>query len=255
MERSGLSRPLTGIFVLLVMLCSIAAAQGPRLDFEQNRWDFGRVKQGKILTHVFEFRNSGDQPLKITRVRSTCGCTAALLSKRELAPGEKGEVKVTFNTRGYGGRLSKYIVIESNDTKQPRVQLTVAVAIDVPPQPKIQLSWYSKDVGLLLEGEPVEAEVTIKNEGELELEVAMSHQSAVFFRGRRKISQLKIPSGKEIEIRMTITPRKNRGLLREYVLLKTNDPQRSNMSLYVSGYLVTRAQLGELFRKYGDEIK
>jgi hypothetical protein len=43
--------------------------------------------------------------------------------------------------------------------------------------------------------------------------------------------------------------------LREYVLLKTNDPQRPNLSLYVSGYIVTRAQLKELFRKHKDVLK
>lgn len=255
MRRCRHARQIAGVAALLLIFCASVFAKGPLLKIDEARWDFGQVKQGKVLTHVFIFRNSGDETLKINRVRSTCGCTAALLSKKELAPGEQGEVKVTFNTRGYGGQLSKYIVIESNDPQQPRQQITVSAAIDVPPRPQIQLAWYSKDMGLLLEGEPVDVSVAVKNTGELELETAFSHQSAVFFLGKRKIDQLKIPAGDEVELRMIITPRKNSGLLREYVLLKTNDPQRPNLSVYVSGYMVTKAQLAELFRKHKDLIK
>ena len=45
------------------------------------------------------------------------------------------------------------------------------------------------------------------------------------------------------------------GLIREYVLLKTNDPQRSNLSIYLSGYILTKDQLQDLYDKYQDIIR
>ena len=119
-------------FVVIVSFCLflflgyfLLGGSGPKIKFEENSLDFGRVKQGKILTHVFIFNNTGDAPLIIKRVRTSCGCTAALVSEKEIAPGGKGEIKVSFNTRGFEGKVNKYVYVETNDSQQPRVQLTV----------------------------------------------------------------------------------------------------------------------------------
>jgi len=244
---------LVGFFTFVSIL---AANKGPVLKFEKEMWDFGSVKQGKILTHVFKFRNDGDAILAVKRVRTSCGCTAALVSKKEIPPGKQGEIKVTFNTRGYEGRVSKFIYIESNDPQESKKQLTVSALINVPPRPKISLDRYSIDLGLFLQSEDIETEAKIKNTGELELEVEFSHKSASFHIDNKKApTPLKIPAGKEVEVRIKIIPRQKVGLMREYVLLKTNDPMRPNLSFYISGYIVTKIQLQQLFKKYKNEIK
>ena len=244
---------LVGIFTFVSIL---AASKGPVLKFEKEMWDFGRVKQGKILTHVFKFRNNGDATLAVKRVRTSCGCTAALVSNKKILPGQQGEIKVTFNTRGYGGRVSKFIYIESNDSQESKKQLTVSATINVPPRPKISLDRYSIDLGLFLQSEDIETEAKIKNTGELELEVEFSHKSASFYIGNKKVpTPLKVPAGKDVEVRIKIIPRQKVGLMREYVLLKTNDPMRPNLSFYISGYIVTKIQLQQLFKKYKDAIK
>lgn len=244
---------LIGIFTFISIL---AANKGPALKFEKEMWDFGKVKQGKILTHVFKFRNDGDATLVVKQVKTSCGCTAALVSKKEIPPGKQGEIKVTFNTRGFAGRVSKFIYIESNDPKESKKQLTVSASINVPPRPRISLDRYSIDLGLFLQSEDIETKVKIKNTGELELEVEFSHKSASFYMGNKKVpTPLKIPAGKEVEVRIKIIPRQKIGLMREYVLFKTNDPMRPNLSFYISGYIVTKVQLRQLFKKYKDEIK
>lgn len=253
MNRSGI---LFLVFFLLVAGNLVLAYKSPEIQFDKEVWDFGQTKQGKILTHVFTFKNVGDSLLKIERVRTSCGCAAALVTKKEIKPGGNGEIEVTFNTTGYGGKVSKYVYVESNDQKQPNTQLTVEASIEIPPRPQIDLDRYSVDTGLILETEDIQIQARIKNNGELELSVEMSHNSTSFFVGGKEInSKIKIPAGKEVEVEMTISPRRKVGLIREYVLFKTNDPMRPNLSFYVSGYIVTKAQLKELFDKHKDNLK
>jgi hypothetical protein len=245
-----------GIALLFGSVGLMAAEKQPALKFNEIKWDFGQIKQGKILTHVFKFQNEGDAPLLIHNVRTSCGCAAALISSREIPPGKSGEIKVTFNTKGYEGRQTKFVYVDSNDPQESKAQLVVSASIDVPPRPRIDVDRYSIELGLLLESEDIETLSRIRNTGELELTVEMSNRNATFFEGRQEISSpLKIASGKEIEVKMQIKPRKTQGLIREYILLKTNDPQRPNLSLYVSGYIVTENQLKDLFTRYKDKLK
>lgn len=237
--------------LILASTCLLSADLDSTLKFKENSWDFGRTKQGKTLTHVFKFTNTGTDILKIARVTSSCGCTAALVSKESLSPGEDGEIKVTFNTVGYEGEVTKYIFIETNDTADPRKQISVSASIDVPPRPKVELDTYSIDLGLVLEGDTLTADTKIKNRGELELTVSLNHRDAKFFRkGKPVEAALKIPSKKEENIEIKIPSTQRKGLIREYVLLQTNDSTRPNLSLYISGYIVSREQLKELFSKY-----
>lgn len=240
------------ILICLLFLGSFPFAdKGPKIKFKEESKNFGKIDQGKVLTHVFVFSNLGDSNLTIKKVSTTCGCTAALISDKNIAPGKKGEIKVTFNTRGLGGKMTKYIYVESNDPKQPRRQLTVIADIKVPPQPKINLDHYNLELGLFLNSEEVSAKTKIQNKGERELTVNCAHRNAAFFSNGREISfPLKIPAKGEKEIEIKLPPRKKTGVIREYILIRSNDRSRPTLSLYLSGYVVTKKQLKELFAKY-----
>lgn len=248
-----------GAFVLAFLFCTVGfllTEKGPKIEFNEESWDFGKLKEGEVLTHVFVFKNVGDSPLIINKVRTSCGCTAALVSEKKIEPGQQGEIKATLNTKGYAGDVAKYIYIETNDPSQPMKQLTISAAIDVPPRPKIELDNYSLDLGLILEGEEIQALSNIKNSGELELSVTLAHKDASFFQANKKISSpLKIAAGREADVEIKMPPRNRVGLIREYILMKSNDPLRPNLSLYLSGYIVTKKQLIELFKKYKDIIE
>jgi hypothetical protein len=236
---------------ILTGLSGLFAQEGPKVKFQEEKWDFGKVKEGQVKTHVFVFDNAGDAPLLIKRVRTSCGCAAALISDKNVDPGKGGELKVTLNSRGYEGNIAKYIYVETNDRNQPVKQLQISATIEVPPKPRIDLDRYSVDSGLILEGEPIPAKALIKNRGEKELRVSFSHRDATYLhRGKPVDSELRIAAGKEAEVEIVIPPRPKKGLIREYILLKSNDTRRPNLSLYVSGYIVTKKQLKELFDKY-----
>ncbi len=242
------------VLILACLLFSagpIFAGKGPKIKFREESKDFGKMKQGKVLTHTFVFKNEGDEILKIKKVTTSCGCTAALLSKKEIAPGAEGEIKLTFNTKGFQGKNTKYIDVESNDPAQPRKRLIVTAEIEVPPRPRIFLDRYAIDLGLILENEEIQARTIIKNRGELELRVNCTHKRASFFSGGEKITfPLKIAAGKEAEVEIRIPPGKRKGVMREYVIIKSNDPMKPNSSLYQSGYITTKQQLKELYAKY-----
>ena len=228
-----------------------APGKKPAVKFNQESWDFGKIKQGEILNYEFIFKNEGDAALKVEKVETSCGCTAALVSSNNLEPGQEGKIKATFDSRGYAGKVVKYIFFESNDPDSPRTELKISAEIEVPPQPRIELDRYNIDLGLSLEGEDAGGRFVVKNAGELELKLELSHQDITFFAGGKQVQgPMKLAAGKSAEVEFKFPVQNRVGMLRDYVLLRSNDPVRSTLSLYVSRYVVTRKELKDLFQKY-----
>jgi len=245
-----------GLTILLILGSPALEAAQPRITFRDTVRDFGRVKAGEILSHEFVFTNEGDATLLIKKVTTTCGCAAALLSDERLDPGKQGKIEVKFDTRGFGGRVGKYIFVDSNDPRQGRVQLEVTADIEVPPSPKIEINPYNHDAGLIVAGEELRAPLQVMNKGELELRVEFNHRNAAFFvAGKTAPSPLKIAAGKETSVEIRIPTRDRMGTVREYILIKSNDPMRSTLSLYLTGYIISKEQLKELFIKYKDILR
>ena len=88
-----------------------AAAQ---LAAAQTEHDFGTVRAGAVIRHTFAFTNEGGAPLLITDARSTCGCTVADYPAEPIAPGERGEIAVSFDTKNKSGYQRKPVVITAN---------------------------------------------------------------------------------------------------------------------------------------------
>ncbi|MFL5730240.1 MAG: DUF1573 domain-containing protein [Cytophagaceae bacterium] len=99
---------------------------GPVISFAEKSFDFGDIKQGSIVSHIFKFKNSGNAPLIIKDVKSTCGCTIPEFSKGPIMPGAEGEISVTFNSLGKQGINNKSVQVESN---APPVLLGIRVNV------------------------------------------------------------------------------------------------------------------------------
>lgn len=95
------------------------------IEFTKDIYDFSEITQNATVTHVFDFKNTGNYPLIISNVRTTCGCTVPTFPKGEpIAPGEVKQLTVKFNSRGKLGRQRKVITIYSNaDNAQSTVTL------------------------------------------------------------------------------------------------------------------------------------
>jgi len=104
----------------------ITTAHKPLIHFENPDFNFGKVYKGENVEHIYQFENKGNDTLKITRVKPSCGCTAAVLTNNTIPPGETGEIKATFKTASYGGKIKKSITVSSNDPDTPRQKLTIS---------------------------------------------------------------------------------------------------------------------------------
>jgi hypothetical protein len=104
------------IALIIFTLCSnISFSQAAKIEFsaKENTIDYGRVTKGSDSgIRVFEFTNTGDAPLIITNVLSTCGCTVPTKPEAPIMPGKKGKIEVKYNMAT--GPIRKTITVESN---------------------------------------------------------------------------------------------------------------------------------------------
>ncbi len=84
-------------------------------------FDYGTIKQGESVEHAFTFTSAGNEPLIITQAQGSCGCTVPEWPKHPMKKGEKGVIKVTFNSAGKMGLQDKTITITSNAGEAPVV--------------------------------------------------------------------------------------------------------------------------------------
>lgn len=94
------------------------------ITFDESMFDFGTLTDGEQVEHVFKFANTSNKPLTITNARGSCGCTVPEWPKEPIAPGEKGEIKVKFNSKGKKGKQTKTVTITAN-TIPANTQLTI----------------------------------------------------------------------------------------------------------------------------------
>ena len=82
--------------------------------FDTEVHDFGTVKEGVQAEHTFKFTNTGKEPLVITNVQASCGCTTPTWSKEPIKPGAQGSVTAIYNSKGRPGNFNKAVTVTSN---------------------------------------------------------------------------------------------------------------------------------------------
>lgn len=86
----------------------------PIISLGNDIYDFGVVKEGEEVKHVYEFTNTGKSPLIIANVSASCGCTTPEYSQHPINPGEKGSITVVFDSQNQVGKQQKIITVLSN---------------------------------------------------------------------------------------------------------------------------------------------
>ncbi len=100
------------------------------LSLTETEFDFGKIPQGKPVTHVFEFKNIGTTPLSLDNVQASCGCTTPEWNKDVVAPGATSKITVGYNAQNegtfakpvtvtYNGNQTKQIIIKGDVWKTP----------------------------------------------------------------------------------------------------------------------------------------
>jgi len=122
------------LFFILLTAVSTSAQKGElsraKISFSETMWDFGYVPKTGRVSHTYQIKNIGQDTLIIVKVRTTCGCTTAPLSKQRIAPNQTADMKVIFNpTKIVVGETTKKVQVISNDPANPfaEVQFTAKI--------------------------------------------------------------------------------------------------------------------------------
>ena len=104
------------IVMTLLLICGMTSAMAQEIKFDKLTHNFGTFSEkDPVVTCVFTFTNVGDAPLVINQAVASCGCTVPEYTKTPIKPGEKGEIKVTYNGTGkFPGHFKKSITVRTN---------------------------------------------------------------------------------------------------------------------------------------------
>jgi len=106
-------KKIFSLFVALFVLVAVSYAQKGVMKFAKETHDFGKIEQGKPATHVFEFKNTGTDPIIINDAQASCGCTKPSFSREPVMPGKTGTISATYNAAA-AGQFTKTVTVTSN---------------------------------------------------------------------------------------------------------------------------------------------
>ena len=113
--------------VIVITGCSASGLNAPRIELSAKSFDLGDINpdEGKRV-ETFFVKNTGDAPLNIISVSTSCGCTEAEVESEEILPGEQTALTVTYDPSvhpGLVGKIERVVYIKSNDPLQKEVEL------------------------------------------------------------------------------------------------------------------------------------
>ncbi|MEY2963915.1 MAG: hypothetical protein RL754_1176 [Bacteroidota bacterium] len=114
---------ILGLFAF-TMNAQDQAASKAEIKFEKNAHNFGQIEKGGDGTYEFKFKNEGTEPLVLSSVRASCGCTTPSWTREPIAPGAEGSIKVKYDTNRMGA-FNKTITVQSNASNQSTIILKI----------------------------------------------------------------------------------------------------------------------------------
>lgn len=104
------------LFMGLMALSLQAQEKMAKIQFKAETVDYGLIEKGSDGIRVFEFTNTGEVPLIISKVSSSCGCTIPKKPEQPILPGQTGEIQVKYDTNRVGPIRKAITVISNADT-------------------------------------------------------------------------------------------------------------------------------------------
>ena len=119
------------LFVGMLGFTLTAQDKAAKIEFKSETVDYGEIAKGTDGVRVFEFTNTGDAPLIISKVSSSCGCTIPKKPEAPILPGATGEIQVKYDTNRVGPIRKAITVISNADT--PTIVLKIKGEIKAEP--------------------------------------------------------------------------------------------------------------------------
>ena len=114
---------ITILFIGLISFTINAQDKVAKIKFKTDTVDYGTIEKGADGLRIFEFTNTGDAPLIVSKVTSSCGCTVPKWSQDPILPGKTGEIQVKYDTNRVNPIRKTITVISNADT--PTVALKI----------------------------------------------------------------------------------------------------------------------------------
>ena len=111
------------LFISIVSFGAFAQDKMAKIEFKETTIDYGTIEKGADGVRTFEFTNTGDAPLIISKVNSSCGCTVPKKPDGPIMPGEMGEIQVKYDTKRVMP-IRKTITVLSN-AETPTIALKI----------------------------------------------------------------------------------------------------------------------------------
>ena len=142
---------------LLVSILTLRSKGNPDLAFPNGTYhDFGTINEGELVNYEFIFKNNGNSNLRITEIKTGCGCTSAKITEKVLSPGKEGKVLVSYKGRPTPKRETLPVWLITNDPKKPIAELMLTGNV----QKKV--FWYPKTVSFFADNKNAVQTKTVK---------------------------------------------------------------------------------------------
>jgi len=224
-----------GFFTVLMLLaiCCGAAYAAPKLVVEEPAFDFGEILKGDQVKHVFKISNGGDAPLTIEKVKTSCGCTAALLSEKVLAPGQAADVKTNFDSTRFQGAIHKTVYLTTDDPDQPEYKLYLTGKV----HPLLKVEPDPLRLGMLTPGKAVEEKVKITNYGKMKVRLLKVTETSKDIEA--KVSAKEVLPGQSVDVLIKATPAAGAERVGGYVVILT-DSNTERITIQVYGKVAAK---------------
>jgi len=223
---------LNRLLFLLFLLAPVSAlaVAAPQLTTDEPLFDFGTVMKGEKVEHTFVFRNSGTAPLLIDRVKSSCSCTASLVSEKEIPVGGSGSVQAVFDSSRFRGRIHKTLYLYSNDPQRPSVEFQLQGEVVLP----LQATPSSLGFGVIAIGAQAQLPVLLKNVGLAPLRIVTVRSTNPDVQVDWN-QEAELPVAGEISLSVTARPTvSTRNLLGKIIIL-TDQPELGEIEIGING--------------------
>jgi hypothetical protein len=92
----------------------VAGGKTTSAKFDETSYDWGTIAEGEKMTHIFKFKNTGENDMIISDAHGSCGCTVPEWPKEPIKPGKSSQIKVIFDSKGKAGDQSKSVTLTAN---------------------------------------------------------------------------------------------------------------------------------------------
>jgi hypothetical protein len=244
-------------------LLSVSMYAQASIKISKDAHDFGSIEEGTQASFTFEITNTGNQPLVISNVAPSCGCTTPEWTRDPIQPGEKGKIMATYNSQGRPGAFTKAITVTSNATEPSRV-LTIKGFVEtkgtsskvytpeeIALSPIASLDRKEYNFGKLESGQTIHQKIKLTNKGKTNLK--FSGVKVGCYCVNYTALKPEAAPGETIEVELVYSP-KNQGEQADIVTLSTNDIVTHPVAVTLQANVVKSLSGGNMMNQSGSSV-